>query len=129
MIPAVIVCHGSLGEAYLQALEAIYGEASDLDAVSNVGLSAEALQRAVAERIARFRAGGIAFADYFGGSCATACLAVMSGRSDIHLISGVNLPMLLYYLAHRREMGIKDLVQGILERGQSSIRELAPPCC
>ena len=128
MIPAVIVCHGSLGEAYLQALAGIYGETDRLLALSNTGLSAEGLQRALAEQVAGFEERGILFTDYFGGSCANACLDELSARPGWRVVSGVNLPILLYYLAHRHELDIEDLVQGILHRGQNSIRELSPPC-
>jgi mannose/fructose-specific phosphotransferase system component IIA len=127
MIPAVIVCHGGLGEAYLQALAAIYGDIPGLSAVSNEGLSGPALERAVAERLKGFGEGGIVFTDYFGGSCASACLALLPERSDLRIASGVNLPMLLYYLAHRHELGVDELLQGILHRGQNAIRELKPP--
>ncbi len=127
MIPAVIVCHGTLGEAYLQALEGIYGEVENLTAISNTGLSAEELQHVVAEHLAAFGERCIIFTDYFGGSCATACLAELPANPDYHLVSGVNLPILLYYLAHRQELAVEDLVQGILHRGQNSIRELIPP--
>lgn len=127
MIPAVIICHGSLGEAFLQALGGIYGELTDVKAVSNTGLSAEALRRAVAESVSGFGGEAILFTDYFGGSCATACLAEIAEHSGLRLVSGVNLPILLYYLAHRHELGIEELVQGILHRGQSSVRELTAP--
>jgi mannose/fructose-specific phosphotransferase system component IIA len=126
MIPAVIVCHGSLGEAYLQALSAIYGECSMLTAISNTGLSAEALDAAVAESVRGFDQ-GILFTDYFGGSCATACLSEVNRHPGLRIVSGVNLPILLYYLAHRHELDIEALVRGILHRGQNSIRELVPP--
>jgi fructoselysine and glucoselysine-specific PTS system IIA component len=127
MIPALIVCHGTLGDAYLEALAGIYGETTGIAALSNRGLSAAALHAAVAERMAALGDTGLVFTDYFGGSCATACLAELGGRPGLHLISGVNLPILLYYLAHRHELSAPALVRGIVHRGQNAIRELTPP--
>ncbi len=127
MIPALIVCHGKLGEAFLAALAGIYGEPTGISALSNDGLSAEALDAAVGERMAALGETGLVFTDYFGGSCATACLARLAGRPGLHLISGVNLPILLYYLAHRHELSAPALVRGIIHRGQNAIRELTPP--
>ncbi|MCB1162570.1 MAG: hypothetical protein R3C71_03920 [Candidatus Krumholzibacteriia bacterium] len=127
MIPALIVCHGNLGEAYLEALAGIYGDASQMRAISNTGLSAAALAAAVAEGVDALGESGVIFTDYFGGSCATACLAQIVGRPGLHLISGVNLPTLLYYLAHRHELPAPALVRGIIHRGQNAIRELTPP--
>jgi PTS system mannose-specific IIA component/fructoselysine and glucoselysine-specific PTS system IIA component len=127
MIPALIVCHGKLGDAYLEALAGIYGETTGISALSNDGLSAAVLHAAVAERMAALGETGLVFTDYFGGSCATACLALLGGRPGLHLISGVNLPILLYYLAHRHELSAPALVRGIVHRGQNAIRELTPP--
>jgi len=125
MIPAVIVCHGTLGEAYLQALESIYGDRHGLTAVSNTGLSIEALEAEVQEAVAGCDR-GILFTDYFGGSCATACLAELGRHAGWRVVSGVNLPVLLYYLAHRHELDLEALVQGLLHRGRNSVRELVP---
>ncbi|MBN2169983.1 MAG: hypothetical protein JW819_01525 [Candidatus Krumholzibacteriota bacterium] len=127
MIPAVIVCHGALGEAYLEALAGIYGEVTDVATVTNEDLGAEELESAVAASLERLAGGGIVFTDYFGGSCANACLTLLPARPAVRLISGVNLPVLLYYLAHRHELGMDELVRGIVNRGHNSIRELSPP--
>lgn len=127
MIPALIVCHGQLGDAFLAALAGIYGEVKGLETLSNEGLSAEALERAVGAKIEDMGGEGLIFTDYFGGSCATACLAQLAGRSGLHVVSGVNLPTLLFYLAHRHELDVESLVRGIVHRGQNSVRALQPP--
>lgn len=127
MIPALIVCHGQLGQAFKAALAGIYGELTDIEVLSNDGLSAQALENAVVERIEAMGGQGVIFTDYFGGSCATACLGQLSRWPGLYLVSGVNLPTLLYYLAHRHELEPKALVHGIVHRGQNSVRELLPP--
>lgn len=127
MVSALIVCHGRLGEAYLEALAGIYGPVDGVRSLSNSGLSAAALDAAVAAQMGALGESGIVFTDYFGGSCATACLARLGDRPGLHLISGVNLPILLYYLAHRHELDAPALVRGIIHRGQNAIRELTPP--
>lgn len=127
MVPALIVCHGRLGEAYLEALAGIYGPVEGIGSLSNSGLSAAALDAAVAAQMGALGESGIVFTDYFGGSCATACLVRLADRPGLHLISGVNLPILLYYLAHRHELDAPALVRGIIHRGQNAIRELTPP--
>jgi len=127
MIPALIVCHGGLGEALLGALEGIYGEVEGLQVQSNEGLSTLELEKAVAARLAGLGQEALAFTDYFGGSCAAACMAAAREQQGVSVISGVNLPMLLYYIAHRREMKIADILRGLIHRGQNSIRELRPP--
>ncbi len=127
MIPALIVCHGQLGQAFQEALAGIYGELDGIESLSNDGLSAAALEEAVIERIEAMGGRGVIFTDYFGGSCATACLGQLSKWPGLYLVSGVNLPTLLYYLAHRLELEPEALVRGIVHRGQNSVRELLPP--
>jgi len=127
MVPALIVCHGRLGEAYLEALAGIYGSVDGIRVLSNSGLSAAGLDAAVAAQMGALGESGIVFTDYFGGSCATACVAQLADRPGLRLISGVNLPILLYYLAHRHELDAPALARGIIHRGQNAIRELTPP--
>lgn len=127
MIPVLIVCHGSLGEAYLQAVAGIWGNADGIAAVSNEGLSAVDLEARVWREAESLGEEVILLTDYFGGSCATACLSVCHRQDGLRLISGLNLPMLLYYLAHRGEMGMDELVLGMTQRGQNAVRELLPP--
>ena len=127
MIPALIVCHGGLGEALHRALEGIYGDVEGLVVQSNDGLSSIELEKALAMQLDGLGDEVLAFTDYFGGSCAAACLASARERGGIRVISGVNLPMLLYYIAHRQEMKITDILRGLVHRGQNSIRELKPP--
>ena len=127
MIPALVVCHGSLGEAYLDALGGIFGSFEELHVLSNTGLSAEALEAAISARLDIFGEKGLILTDYFGGSCATACLSAMRSRKGLRLVSGVNLPMLIYYMTHRKEMDMDAILPGVIHRGQNAIRELDLP--
>ena len=127
MVPALVVCHGSLGQAFLQALECIFGPVEKLTVLSNEGLSAGSLQQSLEQRLEDIGSEALVFTDYFGGSCATACMAGLSDRSGLRLVSGVNLPMLIYYLTHREEMDLQALLPGLLQRGRDAVRELMPP--
>ncbi len=127
MMQALIVCHGQLGQALVAALAGIFGPLDGVEALSNDGLSAEALTTAVSEQVECMGGGGVIFTDYFGGSCAAACLSQLASRPGLHLVSGVNLPALIYYLSHRDELEAEALLRGIVHRGQNSVRELAPP--
>ncbi len=127
MMRALIVCHGQLGQALLVALSGIFGRLEGVEALSNDGLSAEALTSAVREHVKAMGDQGVIFTDYYGGSCAAACLAQLAERPGLHLVSGVNLPSLIYYLTHRDDMAAEVLLRGIVHRGQNAVRELGPP--
>lgn len=127
MMRALIVCHGQLGQALVAALTGIFGPVEGVEALSNDGLSAEALAEAVEKKVEAMGDRGVIFTDYFGGSCAAACLAQLAERPELHLVSGVNLPGLIYYLTHREELAAEALVRGIVQRGQNAVRELGPP--
>jgi fructoselysine/glucoselysine PTS system EIIA component len=127
MMRALIVCHGQLGQALVAALSGIFGPLEGVEALSNEGLSAEALTSAVEKSVTAMGGKGVIFTDYFGGSCATACLAQLAARPGLHLVSGVNLPSLIYYLTHRDELAAEALLRGIVHRGQNAVRELGPP--
>ncbi|MDP6669754.1 MAG: hypothetical protein QF492_07610, partial [Candidatus Krumholzibacteria bacterium] len=91
------------------------------------GLSAADLEARVSELLDEMGEDTFLFTDYFGGSCASACLENARRRKNLPVVSGVNLPMLLYFLSHRKEMEARDLLKGLLNRGQNAIRELEPP--
>ena len=127
MHSALVVCHGELGAAFRDALEGVFGPIEGLGIISNTGLSAELLLDRVEESMDELGGAGLVFTDYFGGSCATACQAALRGRPGFRLVSGVNLPMLIYFFTHRQEMDLEELMKGALQRGQNAIRELSPP--
>ncbi|MBC8366078.1 hypothetical protein H8E52_01575 [bacterium] len=127
MVPALVICHGELGSAFMDALDGIFGPVDEFHVISNRGLSNEALEDAVRAKLGEIGRQALIFTDYFGGSCANASLTVLKGRPDYRVVSGVNLPMLIYYLTHRDEMDMAAILPGIINRGQNAIRELTPP--
>lgn len=128
-VPALLVTHGRLGEALLGAARAIAGPVADVDAMSNEGLSRDALVAAVGERLAGFGPrGGFVFADVVGGSCAQAALAAAArGAGPVRVLCGVNLPMLLDYLHNRTRLEPAALADHVLARGRASVQLLESP--
>ncbi len=130
LVPALVVTHGGLGAALLGAARAIAGAFTGLEAISNDGLSRDALVAAVGDRIAGFGpAGGIVFADVAGGSCAQAALAAAArgAPGPVRVLSGVNLPMVLDYLHNRTRLEPAALADHVQARGRASVQLLEPP--
>ena len=127
MVVGIVVTHGKLGEALLNTAKAVCGDFSDCYAVSNNGLSPQALGEEV-ERIVDKdgKTQAIIFVDFFGGSCSHACIQIESTRPNTCVISGVNLPMLIAFLNKRDEVPFDRLPQEVIERSHNSIRVLDP---
>lgn len=125
MLAGVIVTHAGLAEALRNAAQHIAGDATDLEIVSNDGLSADQLGervRAVLDR--RGGEGCIVFTDMGGGSCATASLLLIRNYPNARLVTGVNLPMLVDFVLRRADLDLDAMVKRLLQRGLSSIQEL-----
>lgn len=95
----VIVSHLAVAEALVAATQAITGVDTALVAVSNEGCNydalAERLERAVGSRRA------LLFVDLPGGSCFTGAVRFGRHRSELAVVTGVNLAMLLDFVFNR----------------------------
>lgn len=129
-VPALLVTHGRLGEALIGAAATIAGPLEGLEAISNEGLSRDALIALVGERLADFGPrGGLVFADVVGGSCAQAALtAAMRGApGPVRVLCGVNLAMVLDYVHNRARLEPAALADHVLARGRSAVTLLETP--
>jgi len=108
MIAGIVVTHGSLGKAVLDAVFSIAGDVSNLMWISNEGLSAAELSGAIADAA---RTLGdlpvVIFVDVFGGSCWRA--AKTARVSDSTVVTGFNLAMLLSFVHKRDSVPFSDL--------------------
>ena len=93
---AVVAGHGELAAGLVSAVAQITGRQAALVPLSNRGLSGASLEellRAEVEQGAR-----VIFTDLPGGSWTLAARRVMRGRTDVVLVTGVNLAALLDYV-------------------------------
>ncbi len=125
MVTGIVVTHGMLAEELLQTAKRIFGEFSDCHPVTNIAKSPKALTDELAAIVSGCRDEPcIVFVDFFGGSCSYACMKLLGSFTNIRVVSGVNLPMLLAFLNKRGDVPFEHLPQEIVERGRDSIREL-----
>jgi len=128
-LPALLVTHGSVGDALLAAAEKIVGPIEGVTVLSNEGLSKDSLTAAVRERVRAFGPeGGLLFVDVAGGSCAQAALLVAAREAPgpTPVLSGVNLPMLLDFAHHRTTLDAPALARRLREKGQAAVVVLEP---
>jgi mannose/fructose-specific phosphotransferase system component IIA len=95
----VVVSHAAVAQALLSAVAAITGVTDALIPVSNDGCDSGALSARLAAAIG----GGpsVVFVDLPGGSCLTSAIRLARGKSDVAVVTGVNLAMLLDFVFNR----------------------------
>ena len=95
----VVVAHGALAPALVGETERISGRIGVLRAVSNSDCGREEIEQRVADAVGQDPA--VIFVDMPCGSCFFAAMRLSRARSDVQVVTGVNLPMLLDFVHHR----------------------------
>ena len=115
----VVVCHGTLATALVQAAEQISGLQGVLVPVSNVGCDRETLE----ERVLRAVDGqsAVVFVDLASGSCSFAVLKRLRGEPSVKVVTGVNLAMLVDFVFHR-SLSPEEAASRAVAAGEKSIR-------
>ena len=95
----VVVAHGAIASAMVDAAEQITGIRGVLAPVSNSGCDRGALEERIWAAIGA--APSVVFVDLAAGSCLIAVLRRVRERPDVRVVTGVNLAMLVDFLFHR----------------------------
>ena len=122
-LQGVIVSHGGVAETLVEAVASITGERDGLRAVSNAGSTREELCRRVDEAVGRGPA--IVFVDMPAGSCLQAVLMELRTRTDLAVVAGVNLPMLLDFVYHR-DLSAERAASRLVDKGKDAIQSFRP---
>lgn len=124
----IIVTHGDYGSGLLRAAEFITGAIQDCVSIAvDANFIAEESVARLKEAATRLNTGGgvLILTDMFGGTPTNVSLALMNESTDIDVITGVNLPMLLRVLSNRNlplakvsELAYEAGLEGIVAAGQ-----------
>ena len=95
----VVVCHGKLAGALVEAAESISGVTGALVPVSNTGCDRDALEERVIAALDGRPA--VVFVDLASGSCLFAVLSRLRTTDGVKAVTGVNLAMLEDFVFHR----------------------------
>jgi mannose PTS system EIIA component len=123
MIGVVIVTHGQLANELVAAAEMIIGEIVHITAVSigwhdDVDAAREEIERAI-ERV-KGDNGVLLMTDMFGGT-PTNIAATFLGSSEIEVVTGVNLPMVIKCASQDKDDTLADLAQRVRDEGKQQI--------
>ena len=116
MIGAVVIAHQSLAREMVSAAEGIAGRQEKLVALSNDGLSLDALKKAMAGILEQedFSEGVFLFVDMIGGSPWRVAMEMVGPR--VCVLSGVSLSMLLSFLQKRKGDSAFEELAAVIER-------------
>jgi mannose/fructose-specific phosphotransferase system component IIA len=123
---ALLVTHAALGSELLRTVEAILGAQSDVQVLSNDGLSSDALSRAIEERVRGVPGERpvVVFTDLAAGSCGIASRRADHGDRLVRKVTGVNLPMLLEFFHYRDTLPLDELLPRLEAKGKAGITVL-----
>ena len=94
---AIVIGHGDFASGIASAVAQITGRSDCLIAMTNRGMSAEAIEAALAAT-AEETGARVIFTDLPGGSATIAARRVIRARSSLTLVAGVSLAVLLDFV-------------------------------
>jgi PTS system N-acetylgalactosamine-specific IIA component len=96
---AIIAAHGDLAAGFVTAVDQITGRGDLFLAMSNAGMGAADIERAMLELVDG-RHIRVIFTDLPAGSCTIAARRVLAARPGVVLVTGASLPLLLDFMSH-----------------------------
>ena len=118
-IRALVAGHGDFAAGLISAVEAVTGRGEMLEPIQVKGLCGEDIQQLLRERIDTTGA-HVIFTDLQAGSCTMAARRLLRDHTDVVLVSGTNLPMLLDFVMSTVPSA-HDAARASVERARSSI--------
>ena len=123
MVGGILFTHGNIGQELLRTVEGIIGRQEGVVALSNEGCSGTGMEDVLADSLSKeiFRDGAVIFVDLARGSCWVAVERMRRKKKNVHVISGVNLPMLLRFFYKRDSLELPALIENLREGGTAGI--------
>ncbi|OGC00698.1 hypothetical protein A2V82_02970 [candidate division KSB1 bacterium RBG_16_48_16] len=121
---AVLLTHGPIGDAIIEAVKGIMGIEDGLHALSVTNMSvAEITQRLLSLINAPEEKsdGVVILASLKGGSCWNVAVSVAKDHPHIQVVSGLNLPMVLTFMTKRESHAIDELATTLEKDGVRGI--------
>ena len=122
MIQIILASHGDLAKGMKDTLGMIIGDVSMVEAFSSYR-NEEVNVREIVEKVVRekyIEADIFIFTDILGGSVNTEMMSLIKEYPKIHVISGMNLPIIISVATQANEIS-ESLLQQIIEESQQGI--------
>ena len=123
MIGMVLVTHGQLASAFVAALQHVVGAQTNIAAVCiDPDDDMEKRRQEIIDRISDVDDGSgvVVLTDMFGGTPSNLAISIMDS-TNVEVIAGVNLPMLIKLASARKEETLENIVASAQEAGRKYI--------
>ncbi len=119
MIGGIVLTHGQIGAALIEATASILGEVDNIYALSTANLSFLDINNQLKKIITshNWEGGAIVMVSLMGGSCWNSAVALARHLPKIEIVSAVNLTMLISYLSKRDRYSLSELAEIVSEDG------------
>jgi len=121
---AILLTHGPIGDALIEATRGIMGIENGLHALSVTNMSVSEISQRLLSLVdaPEERAEGVVImASLKGGSCWNVAVAIAKDHPHVKVISGVNLPMVLTFMTKRDNTSLEKLAEYLEEDSIRSI--------
>ena len=123
MVRAVLLTHGTLGKELMAAVHGVLGPQSDVDVLSNDGMSLDQIIEAAHSTLSGDSL--IFFVDFCGGSPYVACKTLQQLHPECAVVTGVNMPMLFSFFTKRNLLAFKELVEMVESDAHRGIQRIS----
>ena len=122
---AIVAAHGDLAFGFVSAVEQITGRGELFLPMSNAGMGAAEIERAILALVDT-RQIRVIFTDLPAGSCTIAARRVVAARPNVVLVTGASLPLLLDFMSHE-ELEPAEAVTHAVDRAVRSLMTVPGP--
>lgn len=124
MVKIILVTHGHLAQEMLETAAQIIGKPAD-DGLAAFSVTAASSVEQEAARLHNMLQscgeGAVILTDIFGGSTTNISLTASKDLPNCHVITGLNLSMLLTALNSRKKLSAKELAEKIEADGKRAV--------
>lgn len=124
MVKIILVTHGRLAQELLETAAQIIGKpADDGFAIFSITTASSVEQEAqrLHELLKSCEEGAVILTDIFGGSATNISLTASKDLPKSHVITGLNLSMLLAAINNRKKLPAKELAEKIEADGKRAV--------
>ncbi len=123
MVELILVTHGNLAAEMLATAAQILGKPAEGVKTLSVTTSSSVEQGAkeLSKLLAEAENGAVVLTDIFGGSATNIALTATKDCTQCHVITGLNLSMLLTALNSRKKLAAKELAEKIESDGKRGV--------